>query len=170
MDIIMKTNVSILFYMKKPKTYLKGPAPIYIRITVDGKRSELSSGRDCEPEDWNSKMGRSSGKKEKAKSLNTYLDTLQYKLVRIHHEFLEADKPITAEAIKDRFSGKEELSRSIIQLTVEHNTKMEALIGNGFEANTLRGYKTTEKHLKTFVKINYKREDLDIRRLDWRIS
>jgi len=38
----MKTNFSLLFYMKKQKNYQSGAAPIYMRITVDGKRAEIS--------------------------------------------------------------------------------------------------------------------------------
>ncbi|SEB21505.1 Arm DNA-binding domain-containing protein [Pedobacter hartonius] len=45
----MKTTFSLLFYLKKPKNYLKGAAPIYLRITVDGKRAELSASRECDP-------------------------------------------------------------------------------------------------------------------------
>ena len=37
--------------MKKQKNYTAGPAPIYLRITVDGKRTELPIGRECDPED-----------------------------------------------------------------------------------------------------------------------
>jgi len=46
----MKTNFSLLFYMKKQKNYQVGSAPIYMRITVNGKRSEVSTGRECQPE------------------------------------------------------------------------------------------------------------------------
>jgi hypothetical protein len=45
----MKTNVSLLFYMKKPKNYESGLAPIYMRITVNSKRSETTTGRECDP-------------------------------------------------------------------------------------------------------------------------
>jgi hypothetical protein len=38
----MKTNFSLLFYLKKSKNYQNGPVAIYMRITVDGKRSERS--------------------------------------------------------------------------------------------------------------------------------
>ena len=38
----MKTNFKMLFYMKKQKNYPTDPAPIYLRITVDGKRAELA--------------------------------------------------------------------------------------------------------------------------------
>jgi len=48
----MKTNFSLLFYMKKQKNYTKGIAPIYMRITVNGKRAESATGRSCEPERW----------------------------------------------------------------------------------------------------------------------
>ena len=35
----MKTNFSMLFYLKKQKNYTTGLAPIYQRITVDGRRA-----------------------------------------------------------------------------------------------------------------------------------
>ena len=57
----MKTNFSLLFYMKKQKNYTKGAAPIYLRITVAGKRAETTTGRECEPDRWNAKTGRISG-------------------------------------------------------------------------------------------------------------
>jgi len=48
-SVIIKTTFSLLFYLKKPKNYLTGAAPIYLRITVDGKRAELSASRECAP-------------------------------------------------------------------------------------------------------------------------
>lgn len=63
----MKTTFSLLFYLKKPKDYTTGAAPIYLRITVDGKRAELAAGKECEPEQWNSKTGHMRGTKEETK-------------------------------------------------------------------------------------------------------
>ncbi|MFC5282472.1 Arm DNA-binding domain-containing protein [Pedobacter alpinus] len=57
----MLTNFQVLFYLKKPKHYLSGPMPIYLRISVDGKRSEISIGRSCLPSSWNPHAGRSKG-------------------------------------------------------------------------------------------------------------
>lgn len=45
----MKTKISLLFYLKKPKSYQKGPVPIYARIRVESKRAEFTTGRECEP-------------------------------------------------------------------------------------------------------------------------
>lgn len=60
----MKTNFSLLFYLKKPKNYQNGNVPIYLRITINGKRAETSTGRECEPTLWNSAAGRFKGTKE----------------------------------------------------------------------------------------------------------
>ncbi|MDR3696098.1 Arm DNA-binding domain-containing protein [Mucilaginibacter sp.] len=54
----MKTTFSLLFYLKRPKNYENGPMPIYLRITVNGKRAETTSGRESLPANWNSKLGR----------------------------------------------------------------------------------------------------------------
>nr|WP_315424750.1 Arm DNA-binding domain-containing protein [uncultured Pedobacter sp.] len=53
----MKTNFSLLFYLKKPKNYIKGDVTVYLRITVGGKPVEMSASRKFEPELWNTKVG-----------------------------------------------------------------------------------------------------------------
>mgnify|MGYP001827507421 CR=1 FL=1 len=45
--------VSLLFYLKKSRPDREGRAMIYLRITVNGKRAELSTGRQTYPYKWN---------------------------------------------------------------------------------------------------------------------
>jgi len=45
----MSTNYSLLFYLKKPKNYVGGMKPIYMRITVAGDPKEVSTSRACDP-------------------------------------------------------------------------------------------------------------------------
>ena len=54
-----------------------------------------------------------------------------------------------------------------MQLFKEHNTKVKALIGNGFEANTLKGYNTSEKHLAGYLQKEYSKTDVEIKKLDY---
>ncbi|MBD1429190.1 hypothetical protein H8B04_06340 [Sphingobacterium sp. DN04309] len=76
----MSTNYSLLFYLKKPKNYVSGLKPIYMRITVDGIPKEVSTGRECYPSKWNSKANRVKGTTEAVKTLKSYLDTLVTKI------------------------------------------------------------------------------------------
>lgn len=78
----MFTPYNVLFYLKKRNTYKSGSAPIY--LSVDGQRTEVSVGRDCDPSRWNSHAGRATGNKEDVRALNTFLDSVQSKLNVAH--------------------------------------------------------------------------------------
>lgn len=162
----MKSNFSLLFFLRKQKNYTDGPIAIYMRITVNGKRAELSTGRECDPAKWSSHAGRGIGTKEEIKSLNNYLDALKTNLRNVHQILIESNRPITIESLCDEFTLKSEKGRYLMKLFQEHNTKVKALLGNGFEANTLKGYNTSEKHVAAFLKKRYSKTDIEIHQLD----
>jgi site-specific recombinase XerD len=162
----MKTNFSLLFYMKKQKNYQSGSAPIYIRITVGGKRSETTTGRECEPSRWNTGAGRANGTKEDTRAFNAFLDDLQTKVYQAHRLLTEADELITAETIRNKFLGKTEKPRSLIAIFKDHNKKVEALIGKEYAKGTLCRYQTSLKHTIDFLKWKYNLTDIDIKKVD----
>ena len=49
--------MSILFYGKTAKTTTDGKVPIYMRVTIDGHRWEVSTSNYVEPSRWASGMG-----------------------------------------------------------------------------------------------------------------
>lgn len=63
----MKTKVSILFYAKRAKASANGLVPIYTRITVGGKRIELSSNRFIELSKGSVEAGKMRGASEEAR-------------------------------------------------------------------------------------------------------
>jgi integrase len=162
----MKTNFSLLFYLKKSKNYQNGPIAIYMRITVDGKRSEITTGRSCEPKKWIVATGRINGKKEDARSLNAYLTDLQMKVYEAHRQLSLSDKPITAEAIRDRFQGKEERQTTLIEVFKEHNRKMEVLVGTEYTKGTAQRYRTSLKHTEDFLQWKYSVSDLELKKVN----
>ena len=162
----MKTNFSMLFYVKKQKNYTSGEAPIYLRITVDGKRSEITTNRECNPEKWNNKSGRVIGTKEEIKSFNAFLDNLQSKVYEAHRYLSENEKPITAETLKNQFLGKIEKAHMLIEIFKDHNLKMANLIGNEFAPATLKRYETSLRHTQAFLKYQYGVSDINIRKID----
>jgi len=42
-------DYSLLFYLKKRSNYKAGEIPVYLRISVKGKRFEASTGFKCDP-------------------------------------------------------------------------------------------------------------------------
>lgn len=162
----MKVTFSLLFYQKRPKTYQSGPVPVYLRITINGKRSEASTGRSCEPSRWNSHAGRALGTKEDARILNSYLDTLQAKVYEAHRALIAENQPLNAEAIRDRFLGKAEKPRFLLAIFREHNRKVAALVGKEFAKGTLERYETSLRHTRNFISWKYNSADLEIKKVD----
>ena len=68
----MAASFHHLFFLKKPKNYLKGPIVIYLRITVSGIRTEISINRKVDPDKWQTNPGRMKGGGEKVKEFNSY--------------------------------------------------------------------------------------------------
>ncbi|MGF7080271.1 phage integrase SAM-like domain-containing protein [Mucilaginibacter sp. UYCu711] len=162
----MKTTFSLLFYLKKPKNYLSGLVPIYLRITVNGQRSETTTGRECEPGTWNSIAGRLKGTKEDTKSINSYLDNLQKQVYEAHSRLTETKSNITAEALKNEFLGKSEKARMLIDIFKDHNKKIAALIGKEYAVGTYVRYQTSLKHTQNYLQWKYKISDIDIKKID----
>ena len=68
-----------------------------------------------------------------------------------HNDLIKNQEKVTTESLKNRFAGKEEQTYFLLQLFADHNSKVEALLGNGFAANTLKGYRTSIRHLTGFL-------------------
>lgn len=156
------------FYLKKRSNYEKGALPIYMRITVDGERAEVSTKRYCEdPTKWNSSSGRITGTKESVKTINAHLDILQNKVYAIHSQLLQQNESITSEIIKNKLLGISERPRMILEIFQQHNDQMKVLVGSQFAPLTFRRYQTTLDHTKEFLQWKFQVSDFDINKLNY---
>lgn len=162
----MQSNLNFLFYLKKPKGYVSGPVPIYLRLTVNGQRAEMSTGKECLPERWNSDAGLARGTTEEIKALNAFISILQGKIHQYHNQLLATGEPITAEILKNKMAGKSERARSLVKIFEDHNRKIEALLNDEFAPGTLERYKTSLKHTIDFLQWKYNISDIDIKKID----
>jgi hypothetical protein len=87
--------------------------------------------------------------KEDVKALYIYLDTLQAKVYEAHRRLIDTEEIATAEAIKNKFTGKAEKPRMLVPIFQDHNNKIKALLGGEFSKGTLCRYTTALKHTIT---------------------
>ena len=117
----MKYDLSILLVLRKAQLDKKGYAPLYIRITVNGKRSELSVNRKVEPQKWDSRLQRMIGRSESARVLNDYLDGLVNNVKKSFNELQEKGHQITAPLLRDIIVGKHKKKHSLLDVFGENN-------------------------------------------------
>ncbi|HJS53674.1 MAG TPA: site-specific integrase, partial [Chitinophagaceae bacterium] len=165
---MVANRFSLLFRLKKQGNSIKRNMPVYMRITVDGERTELSVDREFDSQRWNKKFGRATGTTEDAKTLNAYLDSLQIKVHEAYRELLEANETITTENLKNKLQGKETRRyRMFLEVFKEHNKQMEKLIPNNeYAQGTLMHFETTYKHIQSFLVWKYELKDVPIEKVD----
>jgi len=78
----LKFELSVLFTVQKSKINKAGLVPVYLRITMNGERSELSENRAVAPKKWNARFQRAVGRSESARALNDYLDSVEVQVKR----------------------------------------------------------------------------------------
>jgi site-specific recombinase XerD len=162
----MTTNLSMLFYLKKPRNHKRGPVPIYLRLTVNGHRAEVATARAVEPDRWNSESGRATGNKEETRNLNSFLDNLQFRVFEAQRVLIQRGDEITAESLKNTLQGKAQKGHMLIEVFKEHNRKMAALIDKEFAPGTLERYETSLRHTQEFINYQYGITDIEIKKID----
>jgi site-specific recombinase XerD len=163
----METKMSILFYGKRKKITTEALLPIYLRVTIEGQRFEVTTKRYIETSKWSSKAEKAKGNTDEARNLNSYLDVLKQKIFSYQKEILKEDKIFCVETLRQKWFGTNEQKRMLIEIFQNHNEQMKALIGNEFSNATYIRYKTSIGHTKAFLSWKYNVADIEIKKLNY---
>lgn len=162
----IQNTFSIQFYSKKSKEKPSGDVPIYARITVNGKRAEISVKRSIHVDKWDNKKGAARGNGEYARSLNAYIDTVRNKLYEHHRRLIDKDEVITAQSVKSAYLNKGTGVKTLIEVFKYHNKQMKAMEGKEFAKATVDRYSTTLMHLEEFISTQYNLTDISLSKLN----
>lgn len=121
----MKTthSFSINFFLKKDKAS-RGNAPLYARITVNGKFVDLSLKRKIKITAWNQDTQKLDGSGEEEKDIREKIRRARNE-INAAYDDLRSDKHIlTADAVKARVEGIDEEQITLQWLINYHNTEV----------------------------------------------
>ncbi len=158
-----KSTFTIIFFTRKSRSNPE-QLSIYVRITVAGKRAEISLKRNVHVTQWDSTKTKGKGNTEKIRILNAYLDQVYTKLLQCHKELLGEDKIISSDAIKTRYLGEDDTSKTLCELITYHNSNMVRVL----KAGTMKNYYTTEKYLHQFLDKKRKAKDMYLKQVNYR--
>ena len=162
----MENTLSILFYLKKGKNKNALEIPIYMRITVDGRRNEISTKRKIDPKLWNPEAMAMKGNSEEARILNNFLDNLKSRVYK-QYNFMDQDEmDISSQEIKAKLTGVSNSKHYLVELIEYHNTQVKERVGHDFAAGTHKRYKVLINKVKSFLKEKYKTTDIEIKKLN----
>lgn len=158
------TNTFGVQFITRTNKAKDGLLPIYARVTVDGRRVEISLKRWIKPGDWNSSKGMAKGSREEIKSLNHYLDEVRARIMECYQEMQVQKRLITADAIKSMFLGTDQKDFTLCKLVDYHNQTMRDTLAWG----TMKNYFTTQKYIHRFLKERFGTTDMFLSELSYK--
>ncbi|WP_342083560.1 site-specific integrase [Dyadobacter sp. OTU695] len=163
----MEAKMSAIFYARRSKATKEKLWPIYLRITISGKRFDTSANRQIEPSKWSVEAGRMKGSSIESKTVNTFLDTLLVRAYGIQREILEEGKKMSIDVFRTKWLGAGKNARTLIGVFKDHNKKMEQLIGIDYAYATFQRYQTSLQHTENFLKWKFKVPDVHLTDLNY---
>ncbi|MCK0124538.1 site-specific integrase [Gelidibacter sp. F2691] len=162
----MNNSFSLLFYVKKSKADTTGKANIYLRITLDGKRVELSIRRKILIENWIASSNMAKGNSQESQEINRYIVTIKNKIYLLEQHLINKGLKVSATGLRDAYLGKDTNDKMLLEIFQDHNDKVEKLVGKDFAAGTLERYKTAKKHIENYIIKEYKAKDISVKDVD----
>lgn len=163
---MINSTFTVIFYIRRDRAHDDGKAPIYMRITIDGERAEISTKRYVKPNKWNSKVYRVKGRSERVKAINNYLTILHNRVLQAYNELLFATDIVTPKDVKDKVLGKDEARFKLLELFEQHNQKVKRLVGNDYAKATYKKFDRIYRFAKKYMEKNYDKSDLYFTEID----
>ncbi|MBL4560585.1 MAG: phage integrase SAM-like domain-containing protein [Labilibaculum sp.] len=160
----MRQTTSILFFARKTTQLKNGESPIFVRITIDGQRLDISLKRSIDSILWDANKGKCKGNSLRTKENNRYIHYMEEKLLKIIND-LEIQEELCCKNVKASLNQENE-DLSIISIFQRHNERCEKRIGIDMAEGTLERYRTCLKHSQTFIRQQYDSKDLPLNKIN----
>lgn len=156
----MRDFVKVIFWYKNIKANKLGLVPIYCRLTVRGRRSEISTGVYVLPIHF--AHGAIIPLNEMLINQQKQLDLVKLKLNRIETDLRLRDEFITPERLKEYYINGFKSKVTFAEIAEEYLTKKAKLIELDYTIKNYYRYKRTVVLINDFIVSRYKRKDFAI--------
>ncbi len=165
-------KINITFYVKKDKINLLGQVPIYARIITEGTKNTFSTLKWIDGKRWKDTNRLTITRNHEERVMLEELNQIRLQINSKGKEMVNSGLELTAENLKNAFLGKEtfvkEKSKTYMEAFDNHNLKFADKIKRGEKAKaSLTKFKSTQTHLKSFIKANYQLDDIALDKLDF---
>lgn len=154
---------TILFWINKSRI-IDGKAELFARVTVDGRRTNLGLKRKIEIKRWDNKAKKAVGNSTESREINNHIESVRVRLYDIYQELRYNGELITAQLIKAKYNGEDDNSKTLQEILVYHNKKIEKTLAPG----TIRNFGISENYVNRFLQKKLRTSDIYLRQLDYK--
>ncbi|MCX2682033.1 site-specific integrase [Galbibacter sp. EGI 63066] len=157
------STFNIHFWLKKSSIKKDGTAPIYARIWIDSVPVDISAKESALEKHWCDRANRVRTRAKNAKNINDALDDINSNIKKAYKQLKGEDRPITSQAIKLRYLGKDKAILTCKDLMDYHRENELKKLAPG----TAKNYNATEKYVGRFLKKEFRSNDVHLCQMDY---
>ncbi len=166
----MKTTVKLCVNSMLNKQRVKnGKYQLFVRITLDGKRSEISTRHYVSIKEWDDKLFKVKDSAQNSHLINIQLEEMKSKITKIYVKLQALEEEITIQKLRSLYIGKpieespKPKNKTICEAFDYHNLKMEETLKVGKVCNkTWERYKITKNKVVAFMEKQYNVSDIEL--------
>jgi integrase len=136
---------------------------IYLRISLDKRRIEISLKQHIPTHFWDNKNGKVIQHAQVDPDIQTYIERSKARIWTIFKDMTLMDDDIELAVIKNKFLGIQEEAITLLSAFQYHLSTQTGILTHG----TLKNYKTTEKYLMIFIRQIKKLEDVRLTKVNF---
>ena len=142
----MRSTFKLLFYINRNKVKSDGTTAVLCRISIDGKKSAVTTGIYCKPGDWDSKKCEIKTARE-----NNRLAAFRSRQEEAYGNLLRNQGVVTAELLKTTVSGANSVPEYLLQAGEVERERLRVRSKEINSTSTYRQSKTTQLNLRQFI-------------------
>ena len=123
-----KSTFKVLFLIRRNQVNKDGKCAIIIKITVDGEYERLNSTLSIEPDLWDAAAYKAIGRSSKIAEFNKRIEDMRHVLKEHYYDLLNRHGYVTAEMVKNAFTGVTAKEESLVTLYLQHLEDTKKLI------------------------------------------
>jgi integrase len=149
----MEPKLIVHFIGKKSRLTHHQLLPIYLRVTIDGKRFEVATHQHTEPNNWSPSAGKVIAASDNAIRINMELDEIRKKVYDYKERIQKEGREFSVRTLREKWFGQDRDTRTLLEVVRLSLLDLEKQVGKGiYKKSTLTKYRTMEKHLINFLK------------------
>ncbi|OQP56163.1 site-specific integrase [Niastella populi] len=148
----MEPKLIVHFIGKKSRLTHHQLLPIYLRVTIDGKRFEVATHQHTEPNNWSPSAGKVIGASDNAIRINMELDEIRKKVYDYKVRIQKEGREFSVRTLREKWFGQDRDTRTLLEVVRLSLLDLEKQVGKGiYKKSTLTKFRTMEKHLVNFL-------------------
>lgn len=163
----MKSELKVLFYLKKNQARKSGLSPIMGRIRIGKTLSQFSLKTEADANLWDIKAGRMIGKTNTALEVNREINRINLLIHTRYHELKEVQLEVSAQDVKNAMQGIASTQDTVLVHFKKMNDDASLRLGIDLKESSLAEYRYSYQWLKAFLRKKLNLSDIPFKALTY---